>query len=572
MKENVLTPKLAAGDTNNDDWLHVEGNKICDINGNEVWLTGVNWFGFNCNEVMFHGLDAGKDFRIIAEGIADHGFNIVRIPIASELIISWMNGTPKKGSTNFANDAPYYVNNPWFLTPEGEQMNSMEIFDTCLKIFKEYGLKVFIDIHSPDINNSGHDYELWYGKGGTTTKLWIDSLVWLAEKYKNDDTLLAYDLKNEPHGKAQDVPTGKGAKWDDSDDENNWRKAAEDCGNAIMAVNPNALILVEGVEVFPREGQTYASPPGGYGAPENFYGAWWGGNLRGVKDYPITIKNPETGHSQLVYSPHEYGPSVYPQTWFAKDFSLQTLHDDYMHDTWDYLLPDYPLLIGEWGGHMDGDINQKWMTILRDYMIDNRVHHTFWCVNPNSGDTGGLLDHSWEKWDDVKYGLVEPSLWQDDEGTFIGLDHEKPLGENGMSLNDYYGGSSQTSTSTSESPIDTDDTSSSSTSESPIDTDDTSSSSTTAETTTYTIPNPENGWNWGDVDENGNVDIADVVLTAQILINQKTVMDFPLNEDNIPIGFVQSHAYSKIATAEADPTGKDLMQILLFVLGKFPEI
>lgn len=26
-----------------DDWLHVEGDKIFDMNGNEVWLTGCNW-------------------------------------------------------------------------------------------------------------------------------------------------------------------------------------------------------------------------------------------------------------------------------------------------------------------------------------------------------------------------------------------------------------------------------------------------------------------------------------------------------------------------------------------------
>lgn len=31
------------------------------------------------------------------------------------------------------------------------------------------------------------------------------------------------------------------------------------------------------------------------------------------------------------------------------------------------------------------------MTYLRDFMIENRIHHTFWCFNENSGDTGGLV-------------------------------------------------------------------------------------------------------------------------------------------------------------------------------------
>ncbi|MGN0660164.1 MAG: endoglucanase, partial [Oscillospiraceae bacterium] len=28
-----------------DDWLHAEGDKLYDMYGNEVWLTGANWFG-----------------------------------------------------------------------------------------------------------------------------------------------------------------------------------------------------------------------------------------------------------------------------------------------------------------------------------------------------------------------------------------------------------------------------------------------------------------------------------------------------------------------------------------------
>ena len=38
---------LEADSDTQDDWLHVENAKIVDKNGKEVWLTGVNWFGFN---------------------------------------------------------------------------------------------------------------------------------------------------------------------------------------------------------------------------------------------------------------------------------------------------------------------------------------------------------------------------------------------------------------------------------------------------------------------------------------------------------------------------------------------
>ena len=99
-----------------------------------------------------------------------------------------------------------------------------------------------------------------------------------------------------------------------------------------------------------------------------------------------------------------------------------------------------PILIGEWGGHMDGGKNQKWMEILRDYMVEKRIHHTFWCINPNSGDTGGLLGNNWTTWDEEKYALLKTALWQDEQGRFVGLDHKIPLGKNGITITEYYGG------------------------------------------------------------------------------------------------------------------------------------
>ena len=48
----------AEEDTNNDDWLHAVGSRLYDKDGNEVWLTGANWFGMNCTENSPHGLYA----------------------------------------------------------------------------------------------------------------------------------------------------------------------------------------------------------------------------------------------------------------------------------------------------------------------------------------------------------------------------------------------------------------------------------------------------------------------------------------------------------------------------------
>ena len=96
---------------------------------------------------------------------------------------------------------------------------------------------------------------------------------------------------------------------------------------------------------------------------------------------------------------------------------------------------------------MDGKENQKWMTLLRDYMIKHHINHTFWCLNTNSGDTGGLWDSlgfqqgsgTTIAWNEPKYKLFEEALWQTQKsGKYIGLDHQVALGKNGISLNDFY--------------------------------------------------------------------------------------------------------------------------------------
>ena len=84
---------VSAVDDNNDDWLHAVGSHLYDMEGNEVWLTGANWFGFNCIEYAPHYLYAGDIDDMLSE-VADRGINVIRFPISTELILSWMNGTP----------------------------------------------------------------------------------------------------------------------------------------------------------------------------------------------------------------------------------------------------------------------------------------------------------------------------------------------------------------------------------------------------------------------------------------------------------------------------------------------
>ena len=574
-----VSPQITAYavDDTNDDWLHAKGSRLYDMNGNEVWLTGANWFGFNCTENVPHYLWSG-DIDHMVKDIADHGVNVLRLPVSTELLYNWMIGDPDPIESVNPNDDPNYPINVDLINPDGSVANSQQTFEVLLKKCKKYGVKCFIDIHSPESNNSGHNYGLWYGKsfkannGKTvevTTDVWIETLAWCAENYKNDDTLIGFDLKNEPHSTYGGAPVD--AIWDDSDKPNNWKKAAQDCADAILANNPNALILIEGVEGF--EG----------------HGAWWGGNLRGVAKYPVM---PKAGTSQIVYSPHDYGPVVSAQTWFEKDFTEETLLDDYWRDTWAYLIEKdmYPLLIGEWGGRLDGGKNEQWLGLIRDYMIKNHINHTFWCLNDDSGDTGGLwkdiqfgvtqgADGKMEgkttiNWDEEKYDTYYyPATWKTlTSKKFIGLDHQVALGKDGISLNDFYANYASTEGSNLDggkkadgTPIEI--TSSSTQTTTQNSTVTTTTTSTTSEVTTVTTNTLETGSDefrvWGDANLDGNVNIADSVLVMQVATNPDKY-DIGKSSSSIK---EEGYKNADVDTSTKGLTNRDALYIQKYKLG-----
>ncbi|MBR1898167.1 MAG: cellulase family glycosylhydrolase, partial [Oscillospiraceae bacterium] len=235
-----------------------------------------------------------------------------------------------------------------------------------------------------------------------------------------------------------------------------------------------------------------------------------------------------------------------------KNFTEETLLDDYWRDSWAYINEQdiAPLLIGEWGGKLpkgadlesyvdadasamdDLDKNVKWMILLRNYMINHHINHTFWCLNPNSGDTEGLLSNDFKTWDEEKYGLMEPALWQTaSSGKYIGLDHQVPLGgegsTTGISVGDYYKSYAASEGSNLDASGKTDP-------KQPVTaaTDETTESTEATEQTEGT-PGPTIGTTvttpksdvtpggepaYGDVDENGKVELLDVILLNKSLL------------------------------------------------------
>ena len=134
---------------------------------------------------------------------------------------------------------------------------------------------------------------------------------------------------------------------------------------------------------------------------------------------------------RLVYSPHVYGPgtnskmyyfnrSAFPQVRVARAAQYGKLSDEAAaiqaltrssSPPCDVFTPQFPdnmpaiwrahflaparaagatLVVGEWGGVYTG-ADELWQDRFKSFLLEERLSSFYWALNPNSGDTGGLL-------------------------------------------------------------------------------------------------------------------------------------------------------------------------------------
>ncbi len=331
------------------DFFSTKGNKIVDSQGNEVRLTGVNWFGMETGTFAPHGLWE-RNWEDMLDQMVELGYNTLRLPYSNQMF----DGRSLAQGIDFERN------------PDLRGLRPIEIMDKIIEGAGKRGMRVILDRHRPDAEKQR---ELWY-TAEYPEERWIADWRLLAARYKGNDTVIGADLHNEPHGPAT---------WGSGDPKTDWRLAAERAGNAIHEVNPDWLILVEGIEQY---------------AGEWF---WWGANLRGVAEHPVRLKVP----NKLVYSPHEYGPGVWSQSWF-KDPAYPSNLPQVWHKYWGFIHEQNlaPILVGEFGGRrVDSESPEgQWQRTLLAFMKEKGIHFTYWAFNANSGDTGGIIDEEDREW------------------------------------------------------------------------------------------------------------------------------------------------------------------------------
>lgn len=341
------------------NYLHTSGSQILDASNNIVGLSGLNWFGFETTTFAPHGLWA-RNWGDMLDQIKGLGYNVIRLPFSNAML---QPGVMPTGID--------YTKNP-----DLQGLSALEVMDKIIAGASARGLKIILDNHRSTPGGGPEANGLWYTSDFPESR-WISDWQMLVDRYKNEPSVIAVDLRNEPHDSAC---------WGCGDPTLDWRLAAEKAANAVLAVNPNLLIIVEGVSAY------------------NGQSTWWGGNLMGAKDYPVRLNVP----GRLVYSPHEYPESVAPQPWFNDPNypnNLPAVWDSY----WGYLVKDQtaPILVGEFGTKYQTIKDQQWMDSFKNYIQQNRLNWTFWSLNPDSGDTGGLLQDDWISVDQAKQDILK---------------------------------------------------------------------------------------------------------------------------------------------------------------------
>jgi len=362
-------------------YWHTSGNQIIDSSGRSIRIAGVNWYGFETTDEVVHGLWA-QDYHTILKATKNNGYNSIRLPYSNQMVETPI--VPKQIS---------FSNGGGAINTDLKGLNALQVMDKIISAAGALDLRVILDNHRSEAGNSAEANGLWH-TSAYPESAWINDWKMLVGRYagykdaSGNPTVVAVDLRNEPHVIANGSHTG--ACWTGdtatggcptTNTTQNWPSAAQRAGNTVLSVNPNLLILVEGVDC-------YSGDCG-----------WWGGNLEGVSNHPIALNVA----NRLVYSAHDYGPNLYQQNWFNGSTSFSTLSSVW-NKFWGYISANRiaPVLLGEFGtGNNASDIQSatpgsqgQWFESLVNFLQNSpSLNWTYWALNGE--DSYALLDKTY---------------------------------------------------------------------------------------------------------------------------------------------------------------------------------
>lgn len=341
--------------------LHTQGRWILDANDCPFTFHSVNWYGAEEFDYAPAGLER-QDLHTIAAEIRGMGFNSVRLLWSNEMY-----------------EYDPVINNSRVLAANPDLLGrtALQVFDAVVNALAAEGLLVILDNHTSDAGwccSSQDANGLWY-KPRYPESSWLADWQGMARRYLDQPAVVAADLRNELRCFGSVCAT-----WGGSPD-TDWHAAAERGGDAVLGVNPNLLVMVEGTN--------YAS------------------NFQGVTTNPVELDVP----GRLVYSAHDY-------PWFHSTYSNMADVSWDLDRSWGFLLDDRqsyaaPVYVGEFGTcHTDPICYQSlapnsyglWYQAILQYLSENRVDWSYWALNGTQARAPGRTFGAPEG-----YGILDPN-------------------------------------------------------------------------------------------------------------------------------------------------------------------
>ncbi|KAI1172514.1 endoglucanase E1 [Nemania sp. FL0916] len=333
--------------------LRTKGRDIVDATGRRLKLASVNWYGGSDELFIPGGLD--KQHRsVIAASIRKLGFNSVRLPYSDEMVMT----NP-------------HIHKHLGQNPDLVGQRALDIFAAVVEALTDAGLAVIVNDHittaawccgaDPCDAAWSNDFLGPLCRVSQSEEDWIRNWETVMGRFADNPYVIGADLRNEVRGVWGTMPWGR------------WAAAAEKCGNRLLKMNRDWLIVVEGTES--------------------------GNDLRGVRTRPVVLDVAD----RVVYSSHVYGWSGWGsrEGRYAKRSYASFIQA--MRKHWAYLVEEdiAPVWVGEFGAPHhpgEGDANY-WSNLLR-YLKRIDADFGYWAINPrkphdNEKETYSLVEDDW---------------------------------------------------------------------------------------------------------------------------------------------------------------------------------
>ncbi|KAK5015509.1 hypothetical protein LTR16_003345 [Cryomyces antarcticus] len=334
--------------------LRTRGRDIVDAHNKRLKLASINWYGGSDELFVPGGLDV-RPRRAIAALIRRLGFNSVRLPYSDEMVAK---NPPIPHELLAAN-------------PDLFGMRALDVFEAVVTALTDEGVAVIVNDHITNAawcdgmnlcDSSWKNDQLGpLCRFRQTEDDWIAHWETIMARFVNNPHVVGADLRNEPRGLWGTMT------W------TAWATAAARCGERLLKMQPNWLMIIEGVSS--------------------------ANDLSGVRQQPVRYSVPD----RTVYSAHVYSWSG----WGSLDPYKGRKYTSFvraMEQNWAFILAENiaPVWIGEFGAPDSpnkGDAHY-WKNLMK-YLEEVDADFGYWAINPrkphlNERESYSILKDDWE--------------------------------------------------------------------------------------------------------------------------------------------------------------------------------